>query len=349
MRLAEIASVIGSAVPPQWAGSDIARIASPEAADAHAITFLAQKQYRDAVERSAARFVIVGAGVSVAGKVCLETADPYVAFARTARLFEDRSPAWGAGVSDRAFVDPQARIHPTASIGPLTAVGRHCSIGEATVVDAGCVIESGVSIGRSCRIDSGVVIRRGCRIGDRVIVQSGAVIGSDGFGNAWEKDHFVRIPSFGVVVIEDDVEVGANTTIDRGTFGDTVVKKGAKLDNLVHLAHNVTVGEHSALAAQCGVSGSTAIGSRVKVGGQAGFVGHITVGDDAFVGAKAGVSKDVTSGEKVTGYPARGLMKMRRIEATTARLPELLRRVREIERKTGMAGAADCDAAAPAT
>jgi UDP-3-O-[3-hydroxymyristoyl] glucosamine N-acyltransferase len=166
-----------------------------------------------------------------------------------------------------------------------------------------------------------------------VIIQSGAVIGSDGFGNANDGPVYRRIPAFGNVVIEDDVDIGANTTVDRGNFEPTTIRRGVKIDNLVHVAHNVIIGEDTAIAAQTGISGSTKIGNRVIIAGQAGFVGHITIGDGSFIGAKAGISKSVAPGEKVTGYPARDFMTMRRIEAAQASLPALLKEIKQMKKE----------------
>jgi UDP-3-O-[3-hydroxymyristoyl] glucosamine N-acyltransferase len=237
-------------------------------------------------------------------------------------------------VAPSAVIDPTAETGHGVSVGPLSVIGAKVRIGERTVVGARCVIEAGTIIGAGCRIDSGAVIRANTVIGNRVIIQSGAVIGSDGFGNAREKSgRYVRIPCFGNVVIGDDVDIGACSTIDRGNFGSTEIGQGVKLDNLVHVAHNVTVGEHTAIAAQTGISGSTRIGKRVMIGGQAGFVGHIDIGDDSFIGAKAGVSNDVKPGDKVTGYPARDIMTLRRIEAAESRLPELLKETKRLRKE----------------
>ena len=240
---------------------------------------------------------------------------------------------WRRGISPSAIIDSGAEVDPTASIGPGTVVGAKAKIGAACRIGARCVIEKGCTLGRDCRIDSGVVIRYDTVIGNRVVIQSGAVIGSDGFGNAREKGVFIRIPAFGNVVIGDDVDIGANTTIDRGNFSPTIIGNGAKLDNLIHIAHNVVVGEHSAIAAQTGISGSTRVGKRVLIAGQAGFVGHIDIGDDSFVGAKAGVSKSVPAGAKITGYPARDLMTMRRIEAAQQELPRLLKEIKNLRKQ----------------
>jgi UDP-3-O-[3-hydroxymyristoyl] glucosamine N-acyltransferase len=332
VKLSSIASLLGTSMPAGAVDREIAGIASPQEADEQQVTFCAKKDYLPVVASSRCAAVIVKKGETVPGKICLETGDPYVGYAKIAQAFEDVRPLWGQGIDTSAIVDPTAKISAGVSIGPLTVVASNVSIGERSRISANCVIEKNTSIGTDCRIDSGVVIRYGTAIGKKVIIQSGTVVGSDGFGNARENNRFIRIPCFGKVVIEDDVDIGAGCTIDRGNFEPTLIRQGSKLDNLVHIAHNVVIGEHSAIAAQAGISGSTHIGDRVLIGGQAGFVGHLEIGDDSFIGAKAGVSKDVKSGEKITGYPAREIMTVRRIEAAEARLPELLKEVKRLRK-----------------
>ncbi len=333
MKLSAIAARIDASLPPGTGDLDISAIVSPQSADERHLTFVARSEYRAAAEVSRCAAVIVRRGESIPGKISLETDDPYTAYARVAQLFEDVNSPWGAGIHPSAIIDPTATIAPSASIGPLTMIGAGVSLGAGSTVGAGCVIETGTTIGEGCRIDSGAIIRRQCTIANRVIIQSCAVIGSEGFGNARENNRFLRIPCFGTVVIEDDAEIGAGTTIDRGNFEPTVIRRGAKLDNLIHIAHNVTIGFDTAIAAQTGIAGSTTIGNRVIIAGQAGLIGHITVGDDSFIAAKAGVAKDVKQGEKITGYPARNLMTMRRIEACQAQLPELLKEVKRLRKE----------------
>ena len=335
MKIAVIAKAIGAALPlsREARGIDLSRVAAPEDADEHSITFIADPQYRDAVSTSKAAVVIVKKGQGLDGKICLEVADPYCAFAKVGQLFEDTRPLFEGPVHPTAYVHPSARIHGSVYIGPFSVVGEDCAIDESSVVGALCVIENQARIGKACRIDSGAIVRRGCVLGNNVIIQSNAVVGSEGFGNAKEGDGWVRIPSFGNVVIEDGVEIGANTTIDRGTLGQTVIRRGVKVDNLVQIAHNVTIDENTAVAAQAGFAGSTKIGKRVMIGGQAGFAGHFEVGDDAFIGAQAGVSKAVERGARITGYPARDLMTMRRIEGAQQRLPELVKEVRRLRKE----------------
>lgn len=330
MKLSRIAGELGCPLDPTLGDIHIRCVADPKEADEGAVTFVSNPKYQALAEQSGARFVIVKKGRPVSGKTCLEVDDPYAAFAKVAQLFEDTAPLFDGPVHPTAAIDPAAQIHPTAFVGPYSVIGKNCTIGARTVLGAHCVIENGSVVGEDCRIDSGVVVRRNCRIGNRVIIQSGAIIGSEGFGNAREGGQWIRIPSFGKVIIEDGAEIGACTTIDRGTLEDTVIGKGVKLDNLIQVAHNVRIGEHSAVAALTGIAGSTHIGKRVIVGGQAGFAGHNEVGDDSFVNAQSGVGKDVPAGAKVSGSPCRDFMTLRRIEAAQLHLPEALKEIKRL-------------------
>lgn len=331
--LSEIAAVLGCEMPEESEDTPVAAISSPESAQEHSIVFLSNPRFASSVENCRARYVITRKGVPIPGKICFEVDDPYTGYAKVAQLFEDCSPVFGKGIHPSAIIDPTASIAQSTTIGPGSVIGAEVTIGEQCRIDARCVIEKGTIIGNDCRIDSGVIIRAGTTIGNRVILQSGAVIGSDGFGNARENGEFIRIPAFGNVIIEDDADIGANTTIDRGNFEPTVIGRGVKLDNLIHIAHNVTIDEHTAIAAQTGISGSTSVGKRVIIAGQVGFVGHIHIGDDAFIGAKAGVAKSVDPKAKITGYPARDLMTMRRIEAAQLSLPQLLKEIKKLRRQ----------------
>jgi UDP-3-O-[3-hydroxymyristoyl] glucosamine N-acyltransferase len=333
VKLSVIAGVLGCSVSEDMAHVEITKIASPEQADECCITFVSNPKFQEAALKSSAPVVIVKMGVQLQGKYCLEVADPYCGFAKVAQLFEDTSPAFGPGIHPTAYIDATATVHPSAHIGPLSIVGPGSVVGEATVLGAHTVIENNVRIGSGCRIDSHVVIRRECIVGNRVIIQSGAIIGGEGFGNAREGDHWIRIPSFGTVIIEDDAEIGANTTVDRGALNPTIIGNGVKIDNLVMIAHNVVVGENSAIVSQAGLAGSTIIGNRVVIGGQAGFAGHLSVGDDAFIGAQAGVSNNVEAKAKQTGTPSRDLMTMRRIDGAQHQLPEALREIKRLRKE----------------
>ena len=331
MKTSEIAKIIGAAIPQDLDDLDIDGLKSPESADESDIVFLSNPKLRDSIESSRAKVVIVKKGTSISGKTCLEVEDPYLGYAKVAQLFENTSSLFTEGISPYAIIDPGDVVDKSVSIGPGSVIGKDVHIGAGCKIGANCVIEKGTRIGSNCRIDSGAVIRWETLIGNNVIIQSGVVIGSDGFGNARDGATYVRIPCFGNVVIEDGVEIGASTTIDRGNLEPTRIGKGVKIDNLVHIAHNVIVGEDTAIVAQVGISGSTVIGKRVILAGQAGCVGHIEIGDDAFVGAKAGISKSVPVRGKVTGYPARDFMTMRRIEAAQSSLPDLLKEVKRLK------------------
>lgn len=331
MKTSEIAKVVGAVMPQDADDKDITGLKSPESATENDIVFLSNPKLRESIESSRATVVIVKKGISITGKICLEVEDPYLGYAKVAQLFEDTLPSFCTGISPGAIIDPSAQIAESVSIGPGSVIGSNVYIGSGSIIGANCVVEKGSRIGSDCRIDSGVIIRWDTYIGNNVIIQSGVVIGSDGFGNARDGSKYVRIPCFGNVVIEDGVEIGANTTIDRGNLEPTKIGTGVKIDNLVHIAHNVSVGEDTAIVAQVGISGSTVIGKRVILAGQAGCVGHIEIGDDAFVGAKAGISKSVPARGKVTGYPARDFMTMRRIEAAQAHLPDLLKELKRIK------------------
>ena len=333
MKLSVIARSLGCSMPQGAGDIDISRISTPEAADSRSITFIADPRYQAAIERCDAVAVLVRKGSLLPGKSCLEVDDPYCAFAKTGQLFEDTAPLFDGAIHPTACIHPSAHIHETVFIGPFTVIGKACTIGERTIIGAHCVIENGSRVGSHCRIDSGAIIRRECRIADRVIIQSSAVIGSEGFGNARENGFWVRIPSFGNVIIEDGAEIGAGTMVDRGALGSTIIGKGVKIDNLCHIAHNVEIGENCGICAQTGISGSTKLGKRVGVYGQVGMVGHIEIGDDAVIGAKAGVSNNVEAKAFITGYPARDLMTMRRIEAAQHRLPELVKEVRRLRKE----------------
>jgi UDP-3-O-[3-hydroxymyristoyl] glucosamine N-acyltransferase len=334
VKLARIAQALGCSLPPGVPDLDIARLASPEDADGASLVFLADPRQSEAVQRCPAPAVIVKAGVQMPGKTLLEVPDAYLGYAQAAWLFEDRSPLFDGLVHATAFVHPDARLHASVRLGPHSVVGRNVVIGEETIVGAGCIIENHAVVGSHCRIDSGAVVRRQCVLGNRVIVQANAVIGSEGFGNARRADgSWLRIPCFGAVVIEDDVEVGAGATIDRGNFTPTVLRRGCRIDNLVQVAHNVEIGENTAVAAQAGFAGSTRVGKNVLIGGQAGFNGHIEVGDKGFIAAQAGVTKSTAVGARMCGAPARDLKEFWRIEAALTELPALVKEVRELRKR----------------
>ncbi len=298
------------------------------------ITFLANPRYRDHLRHSRASAVIVDQKTPIeTSHALIRVDDPYYGFLQIFLLFNPRKELLAAGIHPTAIIHPEAQIGQGVAIGAHVVISKGCRIGDRTKIFPGCVILDDVEIGEDCVLYPLVSVREECRIGNRVIIHNGTVIGSDGFGFAPHQGVYHKIPQVGRVVIEDEVEIGANCTIDRATMGETVIRKGAKLDNLIHIAHNVEVGEWTVMAAQVGISGSTKIGHHVMVGGQVGTVGHISIGNYVQIGAQSGVSKNVPDREVIFGYPARPIMRTKRIEAVINQLPELVKRIRELEKK----------------
>jgi UDP-3-O-[3-hydroxymyristoyl] glucosamine N-acyltransferase len=266
----------------------------------------------------------------------LRAADPYLAFSKALELFYEPPPL-PEGIHPTAVIAPTAAVGAGARIGPYCVVGEKARLGANACLDAHVVIYPEVRIGDEFRAYAGVVVRERVAIGDRVILQSGCVIGGDGFGYVNVPGEIARkIVQAGSVILEDDVEVGCNTTVDRAAVGNTVIGRGTKLDNLVMVAHGCTVGESSFVAAQTGLSGSTHVGRFVRMGGQVGSSGHLTIGDGSQIAARSGVTTDVEAGTTVGGFPAIDIRIWRRMTAALPRLPELLRRARRIEARLGM-------------
>ena len=235
------------------------------------------------------------------------------------------------GIHPLAYVSDSAQIGDGVSIMPFAYIGSHTHIGARSIIHPGVKIARRVRLGDDCRIGPNVVISEGALIGANVIVHPGAVIGADGFGYARRAGKFIKLRHVGIVVIEDDVEIGANTTIDRGTLGRTLIRRGVKLDNLVHIAHNVEIGEDTVMAAQCGISGSSIIGKRVLMGGQTGLVDHLRIGDEAVFIAQSGVIGNVPERTTVSGYPARPHREVLRAHAEMRHLSQLRKKIRELE------------------
>jgi len=313
--------------------SEISRISSLDGADETSITFIVKPSYAEAASQSKAAVIFVREGWEIPGKATITVVDPYLAYAQTAQLFEDATPLFGNQIASSTAIDTSAKIDKSVSIGPNSSIGANASIGKNTKIDANVVIERNVVIGENCHVHSGAVIRYNVQCGNNVIISSNAVIGSEGFANAFHKGQFTRIPCFGTVILEDRVEIGACTTIDRGNFEDTIIKAGTRIDNLVQIAHNVVVGESCGIAAQAGFAGSTTLGNRVMVAGQVGMAGHLTVGDDVFIGAQAGVPSDLEGGNAYAGSPCTPMKAQRRVEISLQKLPELLREFRTMKKE----------------
>jgi len=310
----------------------IERVCGIDEAGRGDLTFVANPKYRSRLATTGASAVLVAPGTEAAGKNLVWVADPYVAFGQALGFLHPEEKA-AAGIHPRAMVEAEAVVSPEATVYPGVYVGQRARIDRGAVLFPGVFIGPDAVIGEDSVLHPGVTVYRRCLIGRRVTLHAGVVVGGDGFGFArpgWENR---KIPQIGIVKIEDDVEIGANTTIDRATTEVTLIRRGAKIDNLVQIAHNVVVGEHSILAAQVGVSGSTQIGKNVTVAGQAGLVGHIHIGDNAMIGAQGGVTKSVPADTKVSGYPAREHSCARKIYALWARLPELFREVKNLAKR----------------
>lgn len=258
--------------------------------------------------------------------------NPMLGFVRVAQTFFVR-PQAPRGIAEHVTQGTDVRIGTDPSIWPLVTLGDRVTIGNRVTLYPGVFVGSDSTIGDDSVLYPNVVIREGCSLGARVIVHSGTVVGADGFGYVQHQGRHHKIPQLGGVVIEDDVELGANVTVDRATFGRTLVKRGTKVDNLVQIAHNVTVGEHCILVAQVGIAGSTTIGHHVMIGGQAGLADHITVGDQVMIAAKAGVIRNVESNQSVGGIPAMSQEKALRIQGSIFQLPAMKELIRNLEQR----------------
>ena len=312
---------------------DIRGVAGIEAAGPGDLTFFANPKYAPELRATRASAVILGDKAEAAPCAMLRARQPYLAFARAVSLFED--PARPApGVHELAWIADGVILGEGVSIGPFASVEEGARIGARTIVHSHVAIGRHTEIGDDCLIHARVSIRERIRIGHRVILQDGAVVGSDGFGFARRPDgtHH-KIPQIGAIVIEDDVEIGANTTIDRPAVGETRIGAGTKIDNLVQIAHGVSIGKNVLLAAQVGIAGSVTIEDDVTLAGQVGVAGHITLGKGVVATAQSGIPNSVDRGSLVSGYPAIPNRDWLRASAVFRRLPELKKRIAELERR----------------
>lgn len=320
-------------------GEPITGIAALEEAQRGDVSFLGNPRYRDRVPNCAASLILLPLdyeGAPRDGQAYLRVKDPSTALAYLCQRIEQAGrPRPAPGIHPSAVIAAGAAVHAEASIGPLCWVGAGARIGKGTILHSHVSVGAHAQIGEDCHLKPRVTIGDYCRLGDRVAVDAGSVIGSDGFGYRQEGEapnlRHIKIPQIGMVVLEDDVDVGANSTIDRARFGETRIGLGSKIDNLVHIAHNCRIGRHCVIIAQVGISGSTTLEDYVVMWGQAGTVGHITLGMGSFIGAQAGVSKSVAPGAKVSGTPAFDLTQRRRMEALERKLPDLFKRVAKLE------------------
>ncbi len=310
----------------------IAGVAGLEDAGPTQLTYVSADRFLSAARASRAAAFVTHTDAPELERPHIVVSNPSYAFAVIVQQFFVAPPV-PRGIAAQVHRGEGVTIGDHPSIWPNVTLGDRVRLGHRVTLYPGVFLGDDVVVGDETVLHPNVTVREGCRIGSRVIVHAGTVIGSDGFGYVQHEGRHQKIPQVGIVVIEDDVELGANVTIDRATFGTTTIKRGTKVDNLVQIAHNVTIGEHSILVAQVGVAGSTTLGHHVVVGGQAGLNDHITIGDQVMIAAKSGITKDVPSRQVMSGYPAQPHDQMLRIWQVTARLPELRKQLRDLERR----------------
>lgn len=341
MKLSDIAAHVHGEIEGEK-NVDIERLAKIEDAGIGDITFLSNPKYAKYLATTGATAVLVARGAEykelrnrTVPLSLVRVDDPYSSFAKLVEVFHPSSATLPAGIHPTAVVPKSAALGKTVAIGAHVVLGERCKIGDGAALWHGVVLGDDVEVGDETLLYANVTVREQCRIGARVIIHSGTVIGSDGFGFAPQADGtYAKIPQRGIVVVEDDVEIGANCAIDRATIGETRIKRGAKLDNLIQIAHNVIVGENTAIAAQTGISGSTKLGKNCVLAGQVGLVGHIHLAERTTIAAQSGVHKSVTEpGKTLFGSPATEHHERLRIEAAIRQLPELLATVRSLQKQ----------------
>ncbi|MFN2371348.1 MAG: UDP-3-O-(3-hydroxymyristoyl)glucosamine N-acyltransferase [Candidatus Krumholzibacteriia bacterium] len=334
MLLSEVAALVGGELvgpgDPRITG-----VAGIECAGPGDLTFVSRPGLLPALATCGAAAAIIGPGMST-DLPAVRHEQPYAAFARVLALsLPDPDRLFPPGVHPTAVVAPDADVTRAAAVGPYCVIGAGAAVGEGSRLGAHVVLGPDVTVGRDCRLHPHVTIREGCRLGDEVILHAGVVVGTEGFGYLPGPAGLVPVPQVGTVIIGDRVEVGAGSCIDRATTGATVIGEGTKIDNQIQIGHNVRIGRHCALSAQTGISGSSVLGDGVTAGGQVGVGDHLTIGDGVRIGGKSGIVRSVPAGQSVFGYPALEAGEASRIAGALRRLPELLRRVAELERAAG--------------
>lgn len=342
MKLREVAAMLNGDVEPgareNDGNVDIRRVAKIEEAGNGDITFVANPKYAKHLETTRASAVIVGKELQVSAgssPALVRVQDPYLSFLKVLQHFNPPKDPLPAGIHSTAVIAQSATLGKNVRIGAHVFIGERSVIGNGAMISHNVVLGDDTSVGETSLLHPNVTVYQGCRIGKRVIIHSGTTVGSDGFGFAPQPDGtYEKIPQLGIVVIEDDVEIGANCTIDRATLGETRIKKGVKLDNLIQVAHNVVIGENTVSAAQAGISGSTKLGKNCMLGGQVGLTGHLEIADGTKIGAQSGLHQSILKpNTTVFGSPAFPQREAFRIQGSLKHLPDLLQTVRALQKR----------------
>jgi UDP-3-O-[3-hydroxymyristoyl] glucosamine N-acyltransferase len=330
----DIAQLIGGRVVGNE-NAEVNTFSKIEEATENSLCFFANEKYAPYLEKTKASVILVSNEFNYAvpsTTTLIHCSSPYEATAKLLEYYQTKINQ--TGIEPQSIVHTSAKIGTNVYIGSFAYLSENVSLGEKSKIFPHVYVGKNVTIGKNVILHSGVKVYEGCVIGDNCILHSGVVIGSDGFGFAPTADgSFSKIPQVGNVILEENVEIGANTVVDRATMGSTLIQSGAKLDNLIQIAHNVVIGKNTVIAAQTGISGSTKIGNQVMIGGQVGIVGHIHIGDKSKINAQSGVSKSLDEGSAVTGSPAWDYTKMLKAQALLKKLPELFERVVRLEKK----------------
>lgn len=300
------------------------------------LSFLANSKYTNFIYDTEASAVLVRRDFTPEREVkttLIKVDDPYACLALLLNMVDQATRPQKSGIEENSYIADTATVADSVYVGAFAYIDEFATIEDGCKIYPQCYIGNKVKIGKNCIIYPGVKIYHNCVIGNNVIIHAGTVIGSDGFGFAPQNGEYVKIAQIGNVVIEDNVEIGANTTIDRATMGSTVIKRGAKLDNLIQVAHNVEIGESTVMAAQVGIAGSTKVGKHCMIGGQVGFAGHITIGDNVNIGAQSGIPNSVESGSNLLGYPAIPAKEFARQVVLTKRLPEINATIKALQKE----------------
>ncbi len=338
ISLGEIAGRIGGEIINGRDDMLICAVAGLKDAKEGEISFLAHRRYLKDLDSTSASAVVIPRDISFERLPAVRVDNPYFAFSQLLHLFHD-SPCAARGVDPGVFMGNNVHLGNDISIYPYVYIGDNAIIGDNVIIHPFAFIGNDTVIGNNSVIYSNVSVRERCRIGSRVIIHCGAVIGSDGFGYATHQGTHHKIPQVGGVIVEDDVEIGANTAIDRGTIGDTIIRKGTKIDNLIQIAHNVSIGENCLLAAQSGIAGSSKTGNYVIMAGQSGVVDHVNVGNKVIITAQSAATKDIQDGETVSGMPSMPHRNWLKAMAVFEDLPDIKKRVAELEKRlTDMEG-----------